>query len=213
VQYVWRWGDGTPDSEGSSPDHTFAAAGIYNVALEVTDAYGETSTPDVSKVTVLDLTPEEKKRRDDEAGTTAARSKQQTSKTTMRRPQAWLAGTVIVTAASGAVSVNVRCSDQTLPCVGTIALSTTIARRHASQSQPQRREGARVTIAGGHFSVASGKTGAVRLQLSALALHLLANRGVLDTQATLVDQAVTGLPSVVRDVLTIRRRGTQATTR
>ncbi|MFL5887344.1 MAG: PKD domain-containing protein [Thermoleophilaceae bacterium] len=43
ASYTWSWGDGTTDSSGVSPTHTFAAAGNYNVTLTVRDNLGFTS--------------------------------------------------------------------------------------------------------------------------------------------------------------------------
>lgn len=42
--FVWTWGDGTADSTGSAPQHTYAAAGTYNVKVMTTGANGLSST-------------------------------------------------------------------------------------------------------------------------------------------------------------------------
>jgi PKD repeat protein len=44
ASFSWSWGDGTADSVGTSPSHTYATPGGYNVTLTVTDNYGLTST-------------------------------------------------------------------------------------------------------------------------------------------------------------------------
>ena len=41
--FVWYWGDGT-SSTGSSPTHTYASAGYYNICLVITDSIGCSST-------------------------------------------------------------------------------------------------------------------------------------------------------------------------
>ena len=38
--YSWVWGDGTPNSTGANPTHTFATANTFQVALTVTDVDG-----------------------------------------------------------------------------------------------------------------------------------------------------------------------------
>ena len=38
--YSWNWGDGTPNSTGATPTHTFTTASTFNVNLTVTDVDG-----------------------------------------------------------------------------------------------------------------------------------------------------------------------------
>src|SRR3954454_6860267 len=42
ASYTWAWGDGSPNSTGVSPTHTFASAGNYSVTLTVRDNLGFT---------------------------------------------------------------------------------------------------------------------------------------------------------------------------
>ena len=42
--YSWNWGDSTPLDTGATPSHTFAAPGVYQVSLTVTDDLGFSST-------------------------------------------------------------------------------------------------------------------------------------------------------------------------
>jgi hypothetical protein len=44
LSYSWNWGDGSPNSSGAAPTHTYAAAGYYNICLTITDAVGCTSS-------------------------------------------------------------------------------------------------------------------------------------------------------------------------
>ena len=41
VRYQWSWGDGKPNSSGSTPSHVFDAPGTYVVVLTVTDEVGQ----------------------------------------------------------------------------------------------------------------------------------------------------------------------------
>jgi PKD repeat protein len=45
--YVWTWGDGTPDTTGTSASqsHVYAVAGSYTVTLRVLDKWGHPSAP------------------------------------------------------------------------------------------------------------------------------------------------------------------------
>jgi PKD repeat protein len=49
--YVWSWGDGTPDTTGTSASqsHVYQFAGTYTVTLRVLDKWGRASAP-VTKV-------------------------------------------------------------------------------------------------------------------------------------------------------------------
>jgi hypothetical protein len=59
VSYSWNWGDGTPESSGVAPTHTYVGLGEYLVTLTVTDSYGLTSTPAVQHVDVVAKTAQE----------------------------------------------------------------------------------------------------------------------------------------------------------
>jgi PKD repeat protein len=51
--YVWSWGDGTPDTTGTSASqsHVFPVAGSYTVTLRVLDKWGRSSAPVTMGVT------------------------------------------------------------------------------------------------------------------------------------------------------------------
>ena len=50
--YDWNWGDGTAHGTTATPTHTFAAGGIFNVILTVTDDTGATATDSHLTITV-----------------------------------------------------------------------------------------------------------------------------------------------------------------
>jgi PKD repeat protein len=53
--YVWSWGDGTPDTTGTSASqsHVYAVAGTYTVTLRVLDKWGRASSAVTQSVTTL----------------------------------------------------------------------------------------------------------------------------------------------------------------
>jgi PKD repeat protein len=51
LTYVWKFGDGTPDSSEANPKHTYAKAGTYRADLEVKDSAGD-SDSDYLEITV-----------------------------------------------------------------------------------------------------------------------------------------------------------------
>lgn len=51
LTYVWKFGDGTPDSAEANPKHTYAKAGTYRADLEVKDSSGD-SDSDYLEITV-----------------------------------------------------------------------------------------------------------------------------------------------------------------
>jgi len=56
MSYTWSWGDGTPDSSGSSPDHAFPDDGSYTVLLSVSD--GTETVTQNHVVAVSNVAPE-----------------------------------------------------------------------------------------------------------------------------------------------------------
>ena len=51
LNYVWKFGDGTPDSSEANPKHVYAKAGTYRADLEVKDSSGD-SDSDYLEITV-----------------------------------------------------------------------------------------------------------------------------------------------------------------
>lgn len=44
LTYLWKFGDGTPDSTEANPKHTYAKAGKYRADLEVKDSAGDSDS-------------------------------------------------------------------------------------------------------------------------------------------------------------------------
>jgi PKD repeat protein len=44
LSYVWKFGDGTPDSTEANPKHTYQKAGKYRADLEVKDSAGDSDS-------------------------------------------------------------------------------------------------------------------------------------------------------------------------
>ncbi len=51
LSYVWKFGDGTPDSNEANPKHVYQKAGTYRADLEVKDSSGD-SDSDYLEITV-----------------------------------------------------------------------------------------------------------------------------------------------------------------
>ena len=52
--YSWNWGDGTANSTGASPSHTYATPGSYTITLTVTDSWNRAGTPVTRDVTMTE---------------------------------------------------------------------------------------------------------------------------------------------------------------
>jgi PKD repeat protein len=59
VSYRWNWGDGKPNSSGSTASHTFTTAGTYIVVLTVTDEVGQVGRTTANVVVGVEEAPEE----------------------------------------------------------------------------------------------------------------------------------------------------------
>lgn len=44
ITYDWNWGDGSSNSSGAYPSHTYSTAGYYNICVTITDGSGCTDT-------------------------------------------------------------------------------------------------------------------------------------------------------------------------
>jgi PKD repeat protein len=51
LKYVWKFGDGTPDSTEANPEHVYTKPGTYRADLEVADSAGD-SDSDYLEITV-----------------------------------------------------------------------------------------------------------------------------------------------------------------
>jgi PKD repeat protein len=52
--YVWDWGDGTANSTGASPSHTYAQQGTYTITMTATDSWNRAGSPTTREVTMTE---------------------------------------------------------------------------------------------------------------------------------------------------------------
>ena len=200
ASFSWNWGDGSANSGGASPVHSYAAPGTYTVTLTVTDNYGLTSAQSAAPVTV-NAQPS--------VAPGVITFKIQGSPAV---PVARLASTALTASASGAVGLRVSCPAGESRCTGTVTLRT-LAAVVAGAGHGAKRKAAILTLATGSFSVAGGRVIAVTLHLSRSARALLARLHVLHMRVTLVAHDQTGAAHTTRTLATLRVRTSRRATR
>ena len=52
--YSWNWGDGTANSTGASPSHTYALPGTYTITMTATDSWNRAGAPVTREVTMTE---------------------------------------------------------------------------------------------------------------------------------------------------------------
>ena len=52
--YSWNWGDGTANSTGASPSHTYATPGSYTITMTATDSWNRAGAPVTRDVTMTE---------------------------------------------------------------------------------------------------------------------------------------------------------------
>jgi PKD repeat protein len=88
TSYAWSWGDGSANSGGVSPTHTYAAAGSYTVTLTVTDSYGLTSAASTRSVAVGKASnAEEEARKKAEEEAAAAKKREEEAAAAKKREE------------------------------------------------------------------------------------------------------------------------------
>jgi subtilase family serine protease len=188
--YSWSWGDGTADSAGVAPTHTYAAPGEYTVSLAVTDSYGVASTAVTQsvKVSAQEVAVQEVSAFHASIPPPA--------------PDAGLARTSLKVSFSGAVTLQISCPAGVSECSGTITLRTlkavSVSGGHAPRQKPSI-----LTLAMGSFTVAGGKLRTITLHLSKEARALLARSHTLRARATLVARDPQGASHTTRMIVTL----------
>ncbi|HEX7610203.1 MAG TPA: PKD domain-containing protein, partial [Solirubrobacteraceae bacterium] len=179
--YGWDFGDGSPQQGGSTPAHTYAAAGSYEVTLHVIDKTGligsvthtivvapasvppvpalAESSPVESAATALTLTPP--------PATPAAPS-----------AAVALAASTAQVQSTGRTALKLTCFGTASACAGRIVLTAKVfGRGHRART---------VTLAAVSFTIPAGRTSTVALRLGAQARALLrAQHGHLSAQIAL----------------------------
>jgi hypothetical protein len=118
-------------------------------------------------------------------------------------PEAKLTSSSLTAGSSGTVNVKVSCPAGESACAGTITLRTltaVIAVRHGHRTP----RASILTLAVGSFDIPSGRTGIVKLRLSAKARALLAHGHALRARATIVARTPQGATDTTSTVVTIR---------
>ncbi len=196
ASYSWSWGDGTADSVGVSPSHTYATPGSYEVTLTVADNYGITSTVTKTSVSVNATPPQS---RGGSQGVAGFKEERLPS----AGPDAKLASTALQASLSGIVSIKISCPTGESSCSGTVTLRTEGA-VIAGAGSSAKAKGTILTLATASFTLAGGQVKTVTLHLSARARRLLARYRVLHVRATIVAHDPAGATHTTRTIVTLR---------
>jgi PKD repeat protein len=209
TEYVWNFGDGTPDMVTTTPtaSHAYKAAGAYTVTLKVVDELGA-SEPFTRTVNVSSPEPAKEK----EAGKPASKEPEKAKEaSTPPVPDATLASTALAVSPAGAVALKVTCPAGESSCTGTVTLRTLGAVSAARGRGAKHKKASVLTLGSGSFTIAGGQVKVVTLHLSAKARALLARTHVLRAQATIVAHDPAGATHTTQVTVTLRaptrRRG------
>jgi PKD domain len=219
ASYAWSWGDGTANSGGGSPQHTYKAPGAYSVSLTVTDSYGLTSANSTESVgvsgTPIGPPAPEQPAVGSSAGSTAGSTPGSTSPTppagnigiasfqaqSAAAPSAKLASTALLASAAGAVTIKVACPAGASSCSGTVTLRTLTAVSAGVAGAAKKK--AVLTLGSASFTVAGGKLRTVTLHLSSRARALLARERRLRVAATILAHDPAGASHTTRQTVTL----------
>ncbi|HME04755.1 MAG TPA: PKD domain-containing protein [Solirubrobacteraceae bacterium] len=208
ASYSWNWGDGTADSVGVSPSHTYAGPGNYEVTLTVTDSYGLTSTATKAPVGV-NATPLQSGGGGGSGGSGSQGGGSQgvagfkEQRLPSPGPDAKLASTAFQASLSGTVSIKISCPTGESSCSGTVTLRTEGA-VIAGAGSSAKAKGTILTLATASFTLAGGQVKTVTLHLSARARRLLARYRLLHVRATIVAHDPAGATHTTRTIVTLR---------
>lgn len=195
TSYAWDFGDGSSGS-GVSPSHAFAAPGIHNVKLTVTDELGGSAS---ATHAVEVVAPSGGGGGGGTGGgtgtipitttTTSSTTSTQTSSAVTgfqgvlaSTPSAHVAGSSLKASSSGAVTLQIACATGGSSCAGSVTLRTATA---VSARRAVAAKKAILTLGSASFSVAPGATAKITLHLSAKARALLARTHILHAIATI----------------------------
>ncbi len=183
LEYVWNFGDGTPEtarSKTSTTSHTYTQAAAYTVTLTVYDQNGlkaEITHP--ITVNQPGVTPPV-----EETGKTSTNNNPGTTIYPTPGPPTYnltLGATSLTASSSGALPLKVECLGQSSCSGGTVTLRTVTA----VSAGPHKKK-AVLTLASGSFTAAGGQDVVVTLHLSSAARSLLSHSHVLRALLTVV---------------------------
>jgi PKD repeat protein/glucose/arabinose dehydrogenase len=172
LSYDWDFGDGTAHSSDANPGHTYGAPGTYTATLTVSDEHGSTASDTVEIVVGLPVAEEPS------GGSSDGPAPSLLPVTDPILPPPFT-GTGLekrrAIVRRGGVSLVLSCpSDAAEVCRGAVSLSHRVR-------TPASRAGAgavakTVRLGDAKFSIASGKSGRVRVKLSPAGRRMLAGR-------------------------------------
>jgi PKD domain len=191
--YIWSWGDGSPDSGGVAPSHTYAVPGRYQVSLVVTDDYGLSSQASSLTVAVGAEGPTV------EAHSSAGEVAGFQLALAPPIPDVQLVGAQLTESASGRVVLRLRCPARVGRCSGSVALHT---RGPVSLETVAGGKGKPVTLTlgKGSFAVPGGHVQTLKLRLSGAARALLGRVHVLHLRVTILAHDAAGASHTTRSI-------------
>jgi hypothetical protein len=204
--YQWRWGDGTADSGGVSPTHTFATAGAYDVTLTVTDSYGQISQPATRAVVITAppgppptapspvQPPGSQPQSNPSSGGVAGFQGQQTAPL----PDVLLESPSLQASSSGVVTLKASCPVGESSCAGIVLLRT-----QGAVGAGVRKKTV-LLLATRLFDIPGGQSKTVTLRLSPRARVLLTHAHVLKVRVTFLAHDQAGATHTTRVVTLLR---------
>jgi PKD repeat protein/ABC-type phosphate transport system substrate-binding protein len=184
--YRWSFGDGSSPEVVTSPtdQHTYAAAGNYEVTLTVTDVFGNT-TQTTQTIPILAPTTGGGT---SGGGTTHVATTSTTTTTTQPTTVAPKVTATIASTHGNQVAVTVSCPAGASTCAGAVTVKTAgaIAASVAKAKKSKKtKKVAPFTVGSQTFSISGGQSKTLQVTINAKAAALLRQKGTLSLIATI----------------------------